>query len=79
MFEKLLLAVKVIMIALIHWLVYKANVLVHVGVCYVAKMLIVNQKVMLLGVDVAWALQKMKMVNVFRVSIQMEYTNKLKF
>lgn len=55
MFEKLLLVVRVMLIALIHWLVYKANVLVHVGVCYVVKMPIANQKVMPLGVDVAWA------------------------
>lgn len=46
-----MLDVKITVIALILWLVFKEDVLVHVKVYYVAKMLIANQKIMLLGVD----------------------------
>jgi len=56
---------KQIVIVLILWPVCKELALVHARVYSVDKMHIVNQKIMLLGVDAALVLKKTKAANVF--------------
>lgn len=51
-----------------HWPAYKEHVLAHVKAYCADKMPIANQKIMLLGVDVALALLKTNTANVYHVS-----------
>lgn len=59
--------VAAIKIALTHWPAFKGLALARAKACCADKMHIVNRKIMLLGADVASALLKMNMANVFHV------------